>query len=170
MLEYNLNCTVVNFQIPQSHISSSFENKLKFYVNNRNVVLLWEWRVNIAKVRANNNLNPVSIFFRNLWRNAHRSVVVCRLLTARNAKLAVLPQNSNPHQCSQCPYTLLPRALTQLWPAAKVEESRCFRASASIVLGIAITMAALFPLRAAWSLTFVSVAGGIRTAISKFIS
>lgn len=94
MAEYNLNYTVVNFQIPQSHISSSLENKLKFYVENRNVVLLREWQVNIAKVRANNNLNPVSIFFRNLWRNAHRSVVVCCLLTARNAKLAVLPQNS----------------------------------------------------------------------------
>lgn len=93
MVEYNLNYTVVNFQIPQAHISSSFENKLKCYVHNRNVVLIWEWQVNIAKVRANNNLNPVFIFFRNLWRNAHRSVVVCCLLTARNAKLAVLPQN-----------------------------------------------------------------------------
>lgn len=113
MVEYNLNYTVVNFQIPQSHISSSFENKLKFYVNNRNVVLLWEWQVNIAKVRANNNLNPVSIFFRNLWRNAHRSVVVCCLLTARNAKLAVLPQNST---LASTPSALTP-CCREPWPS-----------------------------------------------------
>lgn len=109
---------------------------------------------NHRKSEVKQQPSPYFYFFRNLWRNAYRPVVVCYSLITRNAKLAALPQIP-PSPVRPVPfypvYSPLPRAVTQLrpgWPAAKVEESRCFRASASIVLGIAITMAALFPLRA----------------------